>query len=258
MRSLLVRCYPVRWRARYGDEFEAILEERPLGPFDVADILFGAVDAHLWMRGRGAAIAHRRGFTMTLRIGGFAAILGSVLWVLGALLSLGMLLNLDGAVPAVLLLTGMALLLVALTGLSAFQARSHPRLAWAAFALPAAGIVALFVGFGLTRLAGGRVAEPSWYPVFVLIGLLAALGGCLLFAIATYRTAVLSRGGAVLLGVGSVLTLGLPLIAAALPSNLVQLQPLIAVGLACFALGWFALGVGAIRIDQPATAPRSA
>ena len=38
MRRFLVRLYPADWRARYGDEFEALLEERPLGPFDVADI----------------------------------------------------------------------------------------------------------------------------------------------------------------------------------------------------------------------------
>ena len=56
MRSLLIRLYPARWRARYGDEFAAILEERPLGPFDVADILLGAFDAQLRLRGRDAAI----------------------------------------------------------------------------------------------------------------------------------------------------------------------------------------------------------
>ena len=76
MRSLLIRFYPARWRARYGDEFEAILEERPLGPFDVADILLGALDAQLRLRGRGADIAQGRGFTMSLRIGGIAAIIG--------------------------------------------------------------------------------------------------------------------------------------------------------------------------------------
>ena len=32
MKHALIRLYPARWRARYGDEFEAILEERPLRP----------------------------------------------------------------------------------------------------------------------------------------------------------------------------------------------------------------------------------
>jgi len=31
MRSVLVRLYPARWRDRYGEEFQAVLEERPLG-----------------------------------------------------------------------------------------------------------------------------------------------------------------------------------------------------------------------------------
>ena len=81
MRSLLIRLYPARWRARYGDEFEAILEERPLGPFDVADILLGALDAQLRLRGHGADIHQKRGFTMTLRIGGIAAIIGASIWI---------------------------------------------------------------------------------------------------------------------------------------------------------------------------------
>ena len=77
MRSLLIRLYPARWRARYGDEFEAILEERPLGPFDVADILLGALDAQLRLRGHGADITQGRRFSVSLRIGGIAAILGA-------------------------------------------------------------------------------------------------------------------------------------------------------------------------------------
>ena len=53
MIGLLLRCYPSRWRARYGEEFAAILAERPLGPFDVADVLLGALDAQLHLRGLG-------------------------------------------------------------------------------------------------------------------------------------------------------------------------------------------------------------
>ena len=127
MRSLLIRCYPARWRARYGDEFEAILEERPLGPFDVADIFLGALDAQLRLRGHGATTEHERGFTMTLRIGGFAAILGAALVSLALLLGSGALVRIDHVVPSLLILTGSLALLVALAGMSAFQARAHPR-----------------------------------------------------------------------------------------------------------------------------------
>ena len=87
MRSLLIRLYPARWRARYGDEFEAILEERPLGPFDVADILLGALDAQLRLRGRGADIHEGTGFSMSLRLGGAAAIVGAVLFPAGFIVS---------------------------------------------------------------------------------------------------------------------------------------------------------------------------
>ena len=82
MITLLLRLYPARWRARYGDEFELVLADRPLGPFDVADVLLGALDAHLHLRGLGAASVHGKGFAMTLRIGGYAAILGGLLWFL--------------------------------------------------------------------------------------------------------------------------------------------------------------------------------
>ena len=64
MRSLLIRFYPAAWQARYGDEFAAILEDRPLGPFDVADVLLGALDAQLHLRGLGAASQHQKGFAM--------------------------------------------------------------------------------------------------------------------------------------------------------------------------------------------------
>ena len=81
MIALLLRLYPARWRDRYGDEFAAVLGSRPLGPFDVADVLLGALDAHLHLRGLGAASERRKGFTMSLRVGGLAAIAGGVLWL---------------------------------------------------------------------------------------------------------------------------------------------------------------------------------
>jgi hypothetical protein len=71
----------------------------------------------------------------------------------------------------------------------------------------------------------------------------------MLFAIATYRTAALSRGGAVLLGVGTVL----PFVSA-VSGQIV----LFVAALVCILLGWFVLGVQAIRLDRPATDPRPA
>lgn len=46
-RSWLLRLYPYAWRARYGDEFDALLEDCPLTPFALFDVLLGALDAHI-------------------------------------------------------------------------------------------------------------------------------------------------------------------------------------------------------------------
>ncbi len=46
VRRWLVRLYPRPWRERYGEEFDALLEECLHSPLDVLDILLGALDAH--------------------------------------------------------------------------------------------------------------------------------------------------------------------------------------------------------------------
>lgn len=242
MRTLLIRCYPAAWRERYGDEFEAILEERPLGPFDVADIVLGALDARLRMRDRRAGLTHGKGFSMSLRIGGIAAILGAATLAVAWLLGYGFM-DVDGAVAGLLLVIGLGLLLVAIVGLTAFQARVYPVLSWAACGLLTVGTIIAFIGF-----LGASLGRDGFWNLGAL-GVITALVGSILFAIATYRTAALSRGAAVLLGVGSVL----PFV------SMVSGQPIfIVAALVCFLLGWFLLGVQAIRIDRPATDPRPA
>jgi hypothetical protein len=47
VRSWALRLYPSDWRARYGDEFAALLEDYPLTPFALFDIFLGALDARL-------------------------------------------------------------------------------------------------------------------------------------------------------------------------------------------------------------------
>jgi len=246
MTSFLIRFYPARWRARYGDEFEAILEERPLGPFDLADILLGALDAQLRLRGRMSDIQQGKGFSMSLRIGGFAAIFGGAIFALSIVVGIGIVGNVEPVVPGILLVTGSLALLVALVGLSAFQARVHPVLSWAAVAIAAAGTIVGIVGIVGLQL----VAEDYW--IAFILGILGALVGSTLFAIATYRTAALSRGAALLLGVCSVLT-----IAAGQGGNILGPVPLVVTSIG-FALGWFVLGIHAVRLDRPASDPRPA
>jgi len=246
MRSFLIRCYPARWRARYGDEFEAILEERPLGPFDLADILLGALDAQLRLRGRMSDIQQGKGFSMSLRVGGFAAIFGGAIFALSIVVGIGIVGNVEPVVPGILLVTGSLALLVALVGLSAFQARVHPVLSWAAVAIAAAGTIVGIVGIVGLQL----VAEDYW--IAFILGILGALVGSTLFAIATYRTAALSRGAALVLGVCSVLT-----IVAGQGGNILGPVPLVVTSIG-FALGWFVLGIHAVRLERPASDPRPA
>jgi len=250
MIALLLRLYPARWRARYGDEFAALLAERPLGPFDVADVLLGALDAHLHLRGLGSWSEHRRGVPMSLRIGGIAAALGGALILTGWVWA-----GLDPAEsdPGFwLFFAGTISLLVGLTGLSAFQARTHPTLVWAAFLLPAIGGAVMTLGIIAMALFPDRplVGDLAGWNFFFL-GLLATVAGSLLFGIVTYRTRSLPRSGAAFLAIAS----GLALLSFVGSMGLGEwLQPVFIAGFVAFPVGWVILGLQAIRIDRPVMA----
>lgn len=257
MKRLLVRLYPARWRARYGDEFETILDERPLGPFDVADIVLGAVDARLRLRGMRDAIASTtKGFPMSLRIGGLAAIAFGALVAVTMGGSIGILPpSLDPAFQLIFFSVASLLLLLAVVGLSATQARAHPRLIWGAVAIPAAGAVLTLVGLlGMTLFGDDAVVGDvsSWY--FFIFGVIAAFLGSALFAIVTYRTGTLSRPGAALVAIGTVIPVAVVFIDAAglgpVRGEAFDLPPAVAT-IACFSLGWVVLGLDALRDRRP-------
>jgi hypothetical protein len=258
MIALLLRLYPARWRARYGDELAMVLGERPLGPFDVADVLLGALDAHLHLRGLGAASQHAKGFAMSLRIGGYAAILGGAL-LFTSLLAGQLIGESASGVALVGVLVATLAVLVALVGLSAFQARRFPRLVWAAFAIPALGACISLVGLvgmvtnGDLRFIGGMSAWWVWS-----IGLVTMIAGSALFGLATWRTRALSRTAAALLGVGAVLVIpmigGLDILGF-LPESLAPVVTLIA--FVAFTGGWVGLGISALRITRPGQLKRA-
>jgi hypothetical protein len=251
VRNLLLALYPASWRTRYGEEFELILRDRPLGPFDVADVLLGAMDAHLHLRGLGAASQHGKGFAMSLRIGGWAAIAGGLLWFIGLAAASANDADDDG-IWSLLLLAGTAALLVALVGLSAFQARRNPRLVWAAFILPAVGAVVSIVGIIAMAVAGDRPFLGDLSPWYVWVfGMLAMFIGSALFGIATLRTGTLSRTGAVMLAVGSLVLVP---VMAGISGGIVPEQVgmiVTAVTFLAFAGGWVVLGVSALRAGRP-------
>jgi hypothetical protein len=253
--ALLLRLYPARWRARYGDEFAAVLAERPLGPFDVADVLLGALDAHLHLRGLGAASQHAKGFAMSLRIGGYAAIVGGTLFFAGFLAN-----ALDGSDDAWptsgIILAGTVLLLVGLAGLSAVQARRHPALVWAAFLVPFVGGLLTIAGLAFMGVAGDSdiaLGISGWG--LGMIGLVTLVAGTGLFALATWRTGTLSRIGTLLLGAAGLLVIpGVIGMLGAWPWEPIVSISLFAM-LISFAAGWLITGIAAVRLDRPVYAP---
>ena len=243
MRSFLIRCYPARWRARYGDEFEAILEMRPLGPFDVADILLGALDAQLRLRGHGAETTPTRRFTVSLRIGGIAAIVGASLFVLVALM--GGFSPRSNDATTIGLLAAIAALLLALTGMSAFQARTNPALVWTAFGMTALGTLAIFIA-GIGELTGS--GPRAWQDGPLGVGAVTAALGSAAFGFATYRGSVLSRRGALSLVIGPAVGLSGAFL---ISRDLWEVGLLlIGIGTVSFLAGWVTLGVAAIRLDR--------
>jgi hypothetical protein len=192
---MLLRLYPQAWRRRYGDEFESLLEDRPMSPADDADVVHGAVDAHL--RGRGRTLPPlgrlgRRGI-------GTAAILGGLVWSAGMLLAMfdpsgapwsirTAFLHDDPILPLLgspIVIIGTVLLLAALVGLGASHGRDHPRLIWAAVLVPIVGSAVSL--FGLLALPGVQrqiYAVDSDASEVWAYGMLAMLAGTGLFCLA--------------------------------------------------------------------------
>jgi hypothetical protein len=198
---------------------------------------------------------------MTLRIGGYAAILGGLLWFV---VLVGNAINDGGEASGPwlgpVLIAAILATLVALVGLSAFQARRYPVLIWTSFAVPAIGGVISLLGGVAIALAGDSdqaiVGGLSGW-LIATIGVLGLLAGSGLFAIGTWRARSLSRPAAGLLGIGAVaVVFGLSGISGSggfIPREL-TLFALFASMLA-FPAGWAALGVSALRVGRSGAAP---
>jgi len=191
---------------------------------------------------------------MTLRIGGYAAVLGGLLWftVLAAnAINDGNEANAWWIGNVVVVAT--IATLIALIGLSAFQARRYPALTWAAVAIPAAGGIVALLGAVAITVTGDSdrkiIGDLSGWAIATL-GLLAMLVGSGLFALATWRTQSLSRGAAGLLALGALLVVpGLTGLSGGLvPSAFVPLGILASILL--FPAGWVALGISALQTDR--------
>lgn len=257
---LLLRLYPAAWRARYEEEFLAVLEERPLSPFDVFDIALGALDARLRSRSLAIDLAPRRTHPMNARLAGFAAVGGGILILV--MVALGFALPQPQSEMAFLLYPPAAVaLLVALIGLSAVQGRRRQVLTWAAVAIPVAGALVSLVGMVSMLLRGDApvLAGLSGWHVWSF-GMLGLIVGSVLFAAATVIVGVFSRlAASVLLAGSALLTLafvpGMLGVFGSSPPTWFALP--IGVGTLLFTGGWIWLGYAAARrrpLDAPAAA----
>jgi hypothetical protein len=141
---------------------------------------------------------------------------------------------------------GLIGILVALAGLSGFQAYREPRLAWAAFGIPAIGTLLSIAGLvGMAVRGDGPIvgAMSSW-EVWA-IGLLTMLLGSVLFAIATIRASVFSRRSAIALAVSAAVLLLSAF--GSIAGDTTGARIFLAVIVVAFGGSWVALGVSAIR-----------
>jgi hypothetical protein len=189
---------------------------------------------------------------MSLRIGGYAAVVGGLLWLYVLAANA---IN-DGA-EAGAPMFGLAIVaatvatLVALIGLSAFQSRRHPALTWAAFAIPAIGAVLGLLGVVAIAVAGDTDSTflgglSAW--AISTIGVTALVLGSALFALATWLAKSLSRAASALLGVGALLVI--PAIGAAMSGVLPPAleYTILVIAIVAFPAGWITLGVSALRV----------
>jgi drug/metabolite transporter (DMT)-like permease len=244
----LVRLYPAAWRDRYGDEFSALLEDIRLSPFDMIDILFAAVDAHLHPQPAETAANLQRDTHMTRKHYGWAAMLGGTMFI-GTWL-------VDVLYP----LAAVGLLL-ALAGLSAVPGRRRTGRAWLGFLLPAAGVAVSLVGVVLIAALADSPLIGSVRPYHVLaLGVLGLLAGSVVFALDTLPSDSPGRKPAAAILIGAIAAFAgmAPQVYAWTPTPSVPLLAATYGGSVLYGIGWIWLGYTAIRqppvlVDAQAT-----
>ena len=80
--NAILRLYPRAWRARYGDEVEALLDEHPASLLDQLDLIRGALDARLHPQVPGMDVAPEQEIPMDRKRLGILAAVGGLFWII--------------------------------------------------------------------------------------------------------------------------------------------------------------------------------
>lgn len=244
----LVALYPAAWRQRYGDEFLALLEDRPPSGLQLVDIAWGAVDAHLFPQ------APEGRFRMFTRLAGAAALAAGLMLAVtrftglaalgaGVALLLGFVpLQVDlvggmGSVAVAAYTVFYPLALVGSIGIHLRLTRVRPNVAWPAFVAIVFGGV---VGSSSVTMSmwGGGIPGSNF-------GLLQAIGlwvGSAVMGAAILAIGVIPRPVGVAFIIGSAVAMIGPIVGDALPSSEI-LTALSRSGVVIYALGWIVAGV---------------
>ena len=216
----MVGLYPAPWRHRYGDEFLALLEERPPTAVQVLDVLWGAIDAHLFPQ------APEGRFRMFTRVAGLAAIgAGAALLVGFAGLN-----EITGPVFYILAIVG-------LVGIHLRQVSVRPGLAWFGFVVPLLAL-AWGIGFVLLTRIGVLPTSGGEFGYFANIALWigSATLGAVILTIRVFPVVV----GLAFTITAPVAMIGLLAGGAIAPGG--ALAILSQLGLVAYALGWLVVG----------------
>ena len=243
----LVRLYPAAWRERYGEELSAVLQDRPPSPFDVADLLLAAVDAHLHLRGLGNRSEHRKGIPMSLSIGGIAAVVSGGLWASFYVWASTVYYREadNGTLWIPVLAVALLSLVAALAGLSGQAFRASPSARWVAVAFPASGVAFALVGMAIGLVTGNLTYDAGEIGTALLyVGLLLMMLGSIGFALISATLGTMARVASVAIVVGAVPTL------IAFFGGIAA--GWLAIGGVMYGLGWVGLGIDAIRRDRSA------
>jgi hypothetical protein len=212
--NTLLRLYPRAWRARYEEEFTALLEQNRLSLIDIGDIALGALDAHLRPQVSATQVQSERRPPVNrgtfIKWSGMAGMAGSVLSFLG-LVGTSVLSDDEYAyyydavdVAAVLVfLTGVAFLLVFAVGFAINYARKIGPVGQLGLLVMLVGLLVLGAGVA-THLMETIRRSPidGWWGYFMLGmagtllgGALVALAGALLRSLPPVGSRVAAVGG---------------------------------------------------------------